>query len=296
LVDVCLRATSRSTRLEIAVALTTRVVERARRAHALAPTSCVALGRLLTATGLVALTSKQEGTTTTQVTSTGRFRQLTVDANHDGHLRGYAKPGDVAFPMTKAERERGRPALGASTLPGHLSVVRRNARGQYAQSAVELRSGEIDLDMQHYLEHSTQVPTALAAEVRLEGDAVTLAGGVLVQAMPDGDLRRLDELREIIADGALLRLLEAHPDPQDLLRALQPDAEVVEIPVIMQWRCRCSHERVVRSLQLLEPLELAEMIEAEAPVEVSCDFCATKYSVSVDEMRGVFEILAKAKG
>lgn len=296
MVDVCLRATSRSARLEIAIAITTRVVEKARKAHGLAPTSCVALGRLLTSTGLVALTAKQEGTTTTQLTSKGRFRQVTVDANHEGHLRGYARPADVSFPMTLAEKESGRRSLAASLQPGHLSVVRRDPKGNYGQSAVELRSGEVDLDVQHYLEHSTQVPTVVAAEVQLGDASVELAGGVLVQAMPDGDLVRLAEIREMLEGGGLLGLLQRHEDPQYALREIQPDAEVVEVPVIMQWRCRCSQARVVRSLQLLEPLELAEMIEAGEPVEVNCDFCGTTYSVSVEQMQGVFELLAKAKG
>lgn len=296
MVDVCLKATSRAARLEVSLAFSTRVVENARKAHDLAPTSCVALGRLLTATGLVAVTSKREGTMTAQVTSKGRVRQLVADANEQGHLRGYARPADLAFPLTPQERATGRRLVGAAVRPGQLSVVRRSAKGEYGQSAVDAVSGEIDLDMQHYLEHSDQVPTVLAAEVLLGEEGVEAAAGVLVQAMPDGDLAALDEVRARLANGGLAQMLKQTDDPQALMALVMPDAEVVEVPTIFVWKCRCSYERVVRSLQMLSPIELAEMIESGAPAEVNCDFCGTEYSVPTPDLQGVFELIAKAKG
>ena len=271
-------------------------MKQAQAAHHLAPTSTVALGRLLTAAGLVALTSKREGTVGCQLTSRGRVRQLMVDANDQGHLRGYARAPDLAFPLTPAERASGRRTLAPGVLPGHLSVVRRNARGEYAQSSVDLVSGEVDGDVEHYLVHSEQVPTVLATDVLVQGDDVVVAVGALVQAMPDGDRSRLEAVRAALADGGLLRAARETPDPEALLAWIQPDAEVVEAPVIFTWRCRCSHQRVVSSLQLVGPADLAEMIEDGAPAEVGCDFCGAKYEVSVDEMRAVFRLLVQAEG
>ena len=296
MVDVCLRATSPGARLEVTVAFTTRVVQRAQAAHGLAPTSTVALGRLLTSAGLIALTAKQEGTVGAQVTSKGRIRQLMVDANHQGHLRGYTRAGELAFPLTHEEKLSGRRRVAPGTLPGHLSVVRRNARGEYTQSAVDLVSGEVDRDVEHYLVHSDQVPTVLAADVFIEDNDVVMSVGALVQAMPDGDLAQLEALRARLVDGGLLALARETPEPQQLLGVIQPDAEIVEAPVIFTWRCRCSQERVVSSMQLLGPQDLAEMIEAGEPAQVGCDFCGAQYQVSVDEMRGVFRLLIQAEG
>lgn len=296
MVDVCLRATSPSTRLEVTVAFTTRVVQRAQEAHRLSPTATVALGRLLTSAGLVALTAKREGTLGAQVTTLGRIRQLMVDANHQGHLRGYARAPELAFPMSAEERRTGRRSVAAGTLPGHLSVVRRNAQGEYTRSAVDLVSGEVDRDVEHYLVHSDQVPTVLVADVFLQDNDVVMSVGALIQAMPDGDRAHLETLRARLMDGGLLALARDTPDPQQLLGVIQPDAEIVEAPVIFTWRCRCSHERVVSSLQLLEAEELAEMIEAGTPAEVACDFCGSQYRVSADEMRAVFRLIARAEG
>lgn len=243
----------------------------------------------------MALTHKQQGTTTAQVLSTGRLGPMTADATLEGHVRGYMKKPDLKFPLSASERASRRPDLGPVALPGQLSVVRRAAKGEYVQSAVDLATGEIDRDLEFFLDRSDQVPTVLVAEVIMEGSTVQMAAGVLIQAMPDGDRVQLEALRAQLVDGGLARLLEQFPDPQALLTHLQADAEIVEDPVIMQYKCRCSQERVVRSFQLLSPVELAEMIEAGKPGSVTCDFCATTYTVSVPQMQGVFELLAKAK-
>lgn len=243
----------------------------------------------------MALTAKAEGTTTTQVLSQGRMGALGADANQQGHIRGYARVPDLKFPLSASERESGRVSLGAGVLPGKLSVVRRGPKNEYVQSAVDLSDGEIDRDLEFFLERSDQIPTVLAAEVLMQGDVVQLAAGVLVQAMPDGDRTRLAEIRAAVAGGGLAQMLQEISDPQALLTHIQPDSEIVEAPVIMQFKCRCSQARVVRSFQMLSATELAEMIEAAEPSEVTCDFCATKYSVSVSEMQDVFELLAKAK-
>ncbi len=240
------------------------------------------------------MTRKQEGTITAQILSQGRIQQLTADANEQGHLRGYTRAPDLNFPLTKAERESGRRNLSTCVMPGQLSVVRRGPKGEYIQSAVDLLSGEVDLDIERYLDTSDQVTTVLAADVLMEKGNIQIAGGMLIQALPDGDRVRLEEIREMLRKD-FPDLLRQGIDPQIMLRQVQHDAEVVEAPVIMQWKCRCSHDRVVRSMQMLAVTDLAEMIEAGEPTEVGCDFCAHTYAVQVSELQDVFELLAKAK-
>lgn len=296
MVDVCLRATSESTRLEVTVAIATRAVTRAQAAHGLAPTATVALGRLLVATGMVALTDKREGTTTAQVLSQSRAKHLLVDANTEGHLRGFARAPEMDFPPTREARESGRVELAPYVRPGQLSVIRRGANQTYQQSSIELLSGEIDRDMELYLDRSDQVPTVLAAEVLMDGDEVQMAAGVLVQAMPDGDRARLEEIRRELVDGGLARRLKTDTNPESLLVHVQPDAQVVYAPVILQWKCRCSEARVLRSFQMLEQDELREMIDKGETTEVTCDFCARAYQISPEQLQGVLQLLSQAQG
>jgi redox-regulated HSP33 family molecular chaperone len=42
--------------------------------------------------------------------------------------------------------------------------------------------------------------------------------------------------------------------------------------------------------------DLAEMIEAGAPITVDCDLCGTKYPLGVEDLARAFAELAKAEG
>lgn len=292
--DLCLRATLRKSGLEIAVATTTQVVRDAQTAHQLEATSLVALGRLLTGVGLMTLTSKREGTFSGQILSKGRIGQLYADCTDRGHLRGRVKVPSLGFPISPEEDPRGRRSVAAAVFPGDLSVIRSLGKGGYNQSAVPLVSGEIDEDLRQFLETSDQIPTALAAEVLLgPNHRVERAGGVLIQALPDGDPARLAELRGRLEKGGLAKIMEA--EPVATLAALAPDAVVID-QLSLVWKCRCSEERVLASLRMLEATDLAEMIAAEVPVVVDCDLCAKKYEIQVDQIRQLFAQMIKAEG
>ena len=109
--DICLRAAVRRAGLEIAVATSTRLCREAQNAHGLQTTSAIALGRLLTASLLVALTSKRRGVTSFQIVTRSNLRQIYADATHEGHVRGFAKNPSIDFPLFEGERYDGRRSI-----------------------------------------------------------------------------------------------------------------------------------------------------------------------------------------
>ena len=200
------------------------------------------------------------------------------------------------FPSAAAERETGRRQVGPAVAPGKLSIVRIDREGRYSQSATPLITGEIDADIEHFITRSDQVDNTMTCEIRLDDDGRVLrAAGVLVHALPDGNRAHLALLRDRLADGLLTGLVKDSADAQSILTALDPEAEQVEAPVAMRWQCRCSYERVKRSLTLLEVKELMELIEADEPVSVRCDMCTKGYEVSTDEVRSLLERMIKAQ-
>ena len=294
--DLCIKAFHPSARLEILVAVTTGACQDAQSAHGLAPTSAVALGRLLTAAGLLGLHNRHPGSLSVQVLSQSRIRMMYADSTHEGHLRGYVKEPNLSFPLTRAERESGRRVVGPAVAPGKLSLVRLDAEGRYSQSATPLISGEIDVDVEHFVTRSDQVDNAFRCEVRLDDDGrVERAAGVMIQALPDGNRAHLALLRERLADGQLVRLIEGATNAQSILTSIDKEAEPVELPVGLRWQCRCSYERVRRTLVLFEVKELMELIEADEPVSVRCDMCTKNYLVPVEEVRKALERMIKAQ-
>jgi molecular chaperone Hsp33 len=295
-VDACVKGHVRTAGLEIAVATTTHLARDAQKAHKLAATSTIALGRLLTAATLIAQTSKRKGSTSLQIVSRARMKQVFADVTHDGHARGMVKNANLSFPFTP-EEAAGRRPIGAALMPGKLSVVRSGEDGAFTQSTTDLVSGEVDVDVEYFLEKSDQIPTALAADVLIgERSIIALAGGALIQGLPGADLLRLDEIKtrlrgEGFAD--LLRTMDA--DPERMLKEIAPDAKIIEPPAPLAWKCRCSRARVLDALRMLNPQELAEMVDKGEDIDVGCDLCGAQYSIPHADVEQVFFSTIKAQ-
>lgn len=295
--DVCVLASDKRSRLEVAVAVTTQVCRDAQRAHAFGTTSTIGLGRLLTATGLMALTSKRPGTTSVQILSRARIGQLYADSTSNGEVRGYSRRPELMFPVIAAEHRLERASIGAMVAPGTVSVVRSNAVGEYAQSATPMTSGEIDRDVEAFIAQSEQIPIVVACETLLEEDgSVMVAGGVLIRAMPDSELAALYEMRDRVIDGHLAELLVSSEDIPTLLGRIAPHAEVVEDEQRITWKCRCSLERVLGAIELLDIQELAEIADKDEATRVDCDFCGTHYEVTTEQVMAIFASKIQAHG
>jgi molecular chaperone Hsp33 len=296
--DVCLKAAIRTARLEIAVATTSALCQNAQSAHKLAATSAIALGRLLTAATLIALTSKRKGGTSLQILTKSRLRELFADVTHEGDARGFVKNADLSFPLMSGEVQSGRRTISLGLLPGKLSVVRASDNHQFRQSTTDLVSGEIDVDVEHFVEQSDQIPTALACDILIgNADRVSLAGGVLVQGLPGADLDRLHSIRDALRNEGLAdKLHAAAGDAHTLLASIARDAIVVEAPSPIAWKCRCSKTRVTEAIKMLSATEIAEMVSTREDVKVGCDLCATTYVISAAEIEGIFTSSIKAQG
>ncbi len=295
--DVCVLASDKRARLEIAVAVTTEVCREAQRAHSSGTTSTIGLGRLLTATGLMALTSRRLGTTSVQILSRGRIGQLFADSTESGEVRGYSRRPELMYPIIPKERRLERASIGAMVAPGRVSVVRSNAAGEYGQSAAPMANGEIDRDVEAFIAQSEQIPAVVACETLLEADGtVMVAGGVFVRAMPDSELDALYALRDRVIDGRLAELLVSSEDFPTLLSRIAPDAEIVEEEKRIVWKCRCSLERVLGAIELLGVQDLAEIADKKEPTGVDCDFCRTHYEVTAEQVMAIFESKIQARG
>lgn len=294
--DVCIKSVIRDAGLEVSVAISTELARGAQQAHQLQGTPLIALGRLLTSTVLVALNSKKKGTTSLQLVSRGRIRQVFADVTSEGDVRGFVRTSSALplGPMASGPRR----SIGFALLPGKLSAIRSIADGSFTQSAVDLVHGEIDLDIGYFLEQSDQIPTAMSADVLVpEQSAIEVAGGFFAQALPGGDLDRLHRIREAISGRRTADLLLEHPDhAEDLLRSVAPDAVIVEHPAHFRWKCRCSYARVLDAVRMLGPKDLAEMVDEAEDVQVGCDLCSAKYTIPKRDLEQVFFSTIKAQG
>ncbi len=164
-----------------------------------------------------------------------------------------------------------------------------------------------------YFAQSEQLPTkfALAMGEALQPGEVARwrAGGVMLQHMPvasphakqdatgfDGLLAAEDMLDGVEADNwrravLLLGTVEeteligpfVGPD-QLLLRLFHEEGPRVYTPQPVRFGCTCGPEKVVQSLSIYSPEEIATMITPEGTVTADCQFCGAHYDFEPAEL------------
>jgi molecular chaperone Hsp33 len=287
--DLYLPALARDAQLILGFAVTSDVCRVAQRRHTLASLSTVALGRLLTGTALASLIQQRPTTLSLQVVGRGRLRQLFAEATPEGQLRGYVTNPTLGLPLGPKNELHERHTLAPMIGEGQLSVIRQGFGGQFTQSTTALVGSEIDTDIESFFAVSEQVSTVVACDVLLHPDGRVLhAGGVIAQLLPGSDEAELAKFANGLRDSRLGRsLIIANDDAAALMRTLAPEALPAGRALPLEFRCRCSRERVVDALRLLDQEQLADMVAKGESPEVHCDFCGETYRIESTEVASV---------
>lgn len=267
-------------------AVTTDLVEEARRRHGTLPTATAALGRALTAGLLLGGMLKDGERVSLEFSGDGPLRNILVDATPAGTVRGF-----VARPATHLPPRGGKLDVGGALGQGLLCVMRIPVAGGVPyRSVVPLVSGEIGNDVASYLVTSEQTPSAVAIGVFVEPDGrVGAAGGYVLQAMLGAEPAMVARLE---------RNVVAAPPPSDLVRqGLDASAILAHLldgfathpldghPV--RYQCRCTRERVLAAIVAMGRAELLDVLAGEKRAEVVCEFCGERYEVEEPELRAL---------
>jgi len=285
--------------VRIVAATTTGAVREAARRHEAGPAATLALARGLTAGLLLATLTKDDERVTLQILGDGPLGGVTVDATAAGTARAYVKhPGGGLKPPAV-----GRPSLAAAI--GHtglVNVIRDVGFREPFSGQIALRTGEIDEDVEAYLEKSEQVVSALACDTLLGPDgALDFAAGILVQALPGSEGAAVVAAASmLIADGEFLRALAgARRDGEGVVAAVLGD-RLGKVAVLdrrpVAFECPCSRARAGTSLALLGEAELAEMILDDGKAEVICNFCRARYEFDEAELEIIRREQSKPTG
>jgi molecular chaperone Hsp33 len=261
----------------VRVADTARI---ARMLHGLYPTSAHLFAEGLAAGALLGALQKEKGRVNLQVECDGPVGGIFVDADPEGHLRGYVRRPAIHFPGDAARGARA--ALGGS---GFLSVLRDPGGGQPYRSAVELEALDLPGDLRRWFAASEQVPTALdLAVLPRDGEPLGDVAGVLVQTLPDGDAAALEAARARLAAGALPRALAGGGGGQDVIRAVAGDGFDLLADLEVAYHCGCSPERARAAVSALGAGGVAEVLANEREAVVTCEFCRSRYVVTEPEL------------
>lgn len=271
-------------------AVTTDIVEEARKRHDCYPVASAALGRTMTAALLLAANLKADESLTIRIAGDGPLKETIADAHATGIVRGYVKNPHVHLPLRGKKLDVGQ-AVGKGT----IYVTRFTGLKQPFTGSAPLVSGEIAEDVTNYLMVSEQTPSSVGLGVLVNPDTtVQAAGGFIIQVLPNANNDVLEKIEKNLSlVPPVSQLIQNGKDARGIIETLFAELPITFYePMPVYFRCPCSRERVNNMLVSLGPDELADMIK-EGQAEVCCHFCSEKYQFSKDDLQSLLDTIKK---
>ena len=269
---------------------TTDICETARLYQNSSKVCTAALGRTLTAAGLMGVMLKGEDDSV-RINGGGPAGSVIAVSDSSGNVRGYVMDPHVELPLN----EKGKLDVGGAVgKDGFISVIKDVGLKEPSVGQVPLVSGEIAEDVTSYYAVSEQIPSVCALGVLVNPDlSVAVAGGFLIRLLPTADdeiitkvskgLDGIDSVTKMMADGLT---------PDDICQKVLPEFTLEKLDEHdTAYRCNCSLERVERALISTGAEALEEMARDDV-TEVRCHFCPKTYKFTSDDIK---KLLKSAK-
>jgi molecular chaperone Hsp33 len=278
--DGILRAISGDGTIRAVIASTTNLVEDARKRHELSFTATAALGRALTAGALLAPVLARDGQVMLKFQGNGPLGRMFVDASPKGTVRGYVDHAQVELPLNSLGNFDVGGAVGKT---GYLHVTIDHGFGRPHQSTVELASGEVGEDINRYLVTSDQTGSVVVVGAHLSRQGVEAAGGLIVQLLPDHTEETICKIENNITTfGTFTFLMRRGMNLEAILHRILSGFDVQPIGEVrpLTFACKCSNDRFVEALKVLDKKDLISMAEEDGQAEGRCHFCNEFYYVN----------------
>lgn len=255
--------------------------------HKTSPSATLALGRSIIATTLLSATLKPDTdqTVTLKYSGNGPIREIQVQADARGNIRGYAA-NPVIDPDGAAEIIDFSDIIGS----GLLSIIKDIGLREPYSSIIPLKGGDIAMDVAQYLTYSEQIPSAIILGLRLQDGEILSSGGILVQTLPQTSEDAITNIEKNIMS-LRASLGDALSEGEDIYSFLSDILGNSSLTVLQEspirTACRCNRMLLRKILSGLGIEELKDMIDKDKGAEISCIFCREKYSFDEDELRDI---------
>lgn len=268
--------------IRIAAVISTELANEAFRYIEASPLSKTLMSRAITGAVLLASQMKEGLSIGLHFIGEGPIKRIFTEARYEGQAKVYAENRAAVLPP-------GVHHIGEGIGQGRLEVIRSLPfEKEPHRGTVELLSGEIGEDIAYYLQQSQQIPCIVALSAVPREVGMEIVGGYILELMPgytDETLTKLERLQPLV--GSVAEKLKQGADVEDLIGMYLEhfDFEEIEHPYSIQYSCGCSLDRVERSLLLLGPHMLDEMIADQETAAIKCEFCGKDYQVSIEELK-----------
>lgn len=263
-------------------AVTTDTVNEIIKGHNCNPVAAHILGRALTGTLLSAAILPETQRINICWKYKGILKTIVADAGQDGTIRAFISPAQIGS------------AEDLTDLYGDLgdlqTVVSLEGKILNSGSApISLHDAIKDLAFYHCV--SDQVETGMTAMIGFNSDPenpISICQGWMIQALPNCDVERFDRIRSRMDAPDFREQISCAGDPEDAARILiadEPGFESVHIEACNppKFVCPCTKEKMGAVIRTLPIPERMEIVKANEPLNIRCQFCNKLYTLSIDD-------------
>lgn len=268
----------------------TNLVREAAQTHYTTRIASVVLGRGLLASTLMAqAVLKGEERLSIQLNGRGPIGNVVVEADAKGSVRGYVTNPQLDVVLNDAGQ------LDVAQAVGHNGVLQVTKFAPYANPYIgqsQLVSGEIGDDFTYYLAQSEQIPSAIGVSVYMnEDDTVGVAGGFLVQALPDASDASIDQLEKALANmRPLSDMLSDGYTPLNILEEIFGKGEVNILQTAgVGLAAEPPKSAYAKMLATLPAAEIKAMIDEDDGAEVVGKFSGKRYFFTATELQEILQ-------
>ncbi len=268
-------------------------------AHAYPPVIARLLAEALVLAALLGTTLKGDGgqLTLQAQTEAGVVSLLVADYKNSptgGALRGY-----VQFDADRLAEQGSDPTLFGLFGKGYLAITFdqdavAGAEAHRYQGIVPLEGASLGKAVEHYFFQSEQIPSFVRIEVREREDGGCIAGGLLVQHLPEGEVGRErlhvrhdhPEWEHVQALATTIRGEELTDDTlglDEIVWRLFHEEEEIRVSNTTQLTrgCRCNEAHIRDVLASFPAGERQTMADEGGNINVDCAFCSRIFPIAV---------------
>lgn len=272
----------------------TEIVSRMEEIHKPSAVVSASLGRLLTASQLMASTLKsRQDSITLRIKADGPVGLITVACDGVGNCKGYVENTVVEIPL----RDDGKLNVGGAVgKNGMLYVVKDIGLKEPYVGSIPLESGEIAEDITAYYAYSEQIPTVCGLGVLVNKDlTIKRAGGYLLQLLPGATEEEITMLESNLKNvPSITKFLEDGKSVYDIIDTLLDGFSPNTLDEDdVQYKCDCSKEKVEKALVSIGLKDLKMLRDEEEQLEMNCQYCDVKYYFTKKNLDDIINFIEK---
>ncbi|MDD2598886.1 MAG: Hsp33 family molecular chaperone HslO [Kiritimatiellae bacterium] len=256
------------------------------RSHLCGATAGLVQSKALAAVALLgAEVSQKDETVSLRLRVSGPVAGVLVENAFGGSLRGYTH-NKVLNTLDVREEIADEDALGELA---QMSVIRSIPGKTISSAMLDVQPASVKKGLHEYLNRSLQrtAEVEIAAESTVAG--VTYAKAFMAELMPDGNAQAFKKLSDKFADSSVLQALTSAQDLTELCALLKIEGYKLNEPQQLQFKCRCSTDRVEAMVSDLPDEDLEDMLKNAQENQIICHMCGTGYRIGKSTLWNVLE-------